>query len=100
MLCASFSYLLARQNNYNFQSARLNVGVSGGGRWYHEITIDAGGGSQQLWFGYALAAADVSNGQQLGFNELSWGWDGSQRMWAGKAEQVGDGKIKQVRRKR
>ena len=80
------------QNNYQYQAAKLNVGVMGGGRWYHEVTVDAGS-QQQCSFGFALA--DVATGGPLGQNELSWGWDGVQRQWAGKSEAFGDG-LKQV----
>ncbi len=82
------------QNNYQYQTAKLNVGVLGGGRWYHEVTLDAGS-QQQCSFGFAMD--DVSNGSMLGQNELSWGWDGAQRQWAGKSEAFGEG-FKQVRR--
>jgi hypothetical protein len=89
-----FLLLMAPQNNYQYQTARLNVGVMGGGRWYHEVTLDAGS-QQQCSFGYALE--DVPTGALLGQNELSWGWDGAQRQWAGKSEVFGDG-FKPVRK--
>ncbi len=85
--------LCAGQNNYQHQVARLNVGVMGGGRWYHEVTVDAGS-PQQCSFGFALAELAVN--APLGHNEMSWGWDGMQRQWAGKSEAFGDGGFKQV----
>lgn len=74
-----------------FLTARADVGVSGGGRFYYEVTLNS---SQSLYVGFCTAAStlDPANGGSLGSDESSFSYDGYSgvKQSAGKQERYGE----------
>ena len=66
---------VSNNSNYNFNHAKANVSVRGGGKWYYEATIQSNG---QLLVGFASEQWTLSsnNTQSLGNDSESWAYDG------------------------
>lgn len=75
----------------SYCTAKADVGVKGGGKWYHEVTLDT---NSQMLLGFVTGGCNMepNNGQGLGSDALSWGWDGynAQRVSGGKTESYGE----------
>eukprot|EP01091_Cochliopodium_minus_P001339 TRINITY_DN111_c0_g2_i1.p1 TRINITY_DN111_c0_g2~~TRINITY_DN111_c0_g2_i1.p1 ORF type:complete len:404 (-),score=118.35 TRINITY_DN111_c0_g2_i1:89-1300(-) len=80
------------QNNsdYNYNTAKCNVGVKGGGKWFYEVTVKTN--SQMLlgWVTHDYNKPPDPN-QGIGFDPESWSFDGynSYKYHAGVSSQFG-----------
>lgn len=65
------------------------MGVSGASKWYYEVTLESNG---QILIGFATSTIGLGPDTQLGTDDRSWGWDGSQcqKFTGGKCEGFGD----------
>jgi hypothetical protein len=77
-------------NNYNYLTARCNVAVKGGGKWFYEVKIQT---NSQMLLGWCTDSYNQppDSYKGLGCDPESWGFDGynSYKVHAGTSNQFG-----------
>jgi len=77
-------------NDYNYNSAKCNVGIKGGGKWIYEVTVKT---NSQILLGWSTSEYNKSPdpNQGIGFDSESWSFDGynSYKYHAGVSAQFG-----------
>ena len=63
------------QQQYHHCTVRADVGVSGAGSFYYELSLQS---AQQIVIGFANRHCGLAAGQHLGSDDNSWGFDGYQ----------------------
>ena len=67
--------IVQNNTNYNYNHARGDVGIMGGGKWYYEMTLESNG---QILIGWATEDWKLNQNSSVGLgnDSNSWGYDG------------------------